>query len=118
MKLGILLFLAACGSSTNPGGDGGGGGNDLAMSGGGGDLAGLDLACTGLDLAIGAYPPAPYGNTVGSNFPPLVWEGYVATDGSFVVNSMPTVVPFGPYSADDAHHSSKRYAMVHVSEFF
>jgi hypothetical protein len=130
MKLGILLFLAACGSSNgNPGVDGSGGGGDLAMPGGGLDFAGLDLA--GFDFASSggggdlatAYPAGPYGNMVGQVFPPLVWEGYIATTGAVVVNTMPcgqagTPVCFGPYSADAARKSGTRYAMIHLSEFF
>jgi hypothetical protein len=39
----------------------------------------------------------------------------VAIDaGDVVVNRL----PFGPYSADQMRLSGKRYAMVHVSEFF
>ena len=131
MKLSIFLFLAACsGSSSNPLFDGGNGGSDLAMSGSSVDFAGLDLF--GVDLSgVGGggsdlatpYPSGPYGNMVGQTFPPLVWEGYVATDGAAVVNTMPcgqpgTPVCFGPYSADAARKSGVRYAMVHLSEFF
>ena len=109
----LVLFVAACTSSpsNNMSGDGGGGGGTqdlslLAMN----DLAGM----TPHDLASSAYPAGPYGHTVGATFPPLVWEGYVATTGDVVVNTL----PFGPYSADAVRTSGKRYAMIHISEFF
>jgi len=80
----------------------GGGSSDLA-GGGGGDLSG-----------IGAYPGGPYGNKVGDTFPNLQWEGYVASAGDVLVNTL----PYGNYSMDDARRSGKAYAMVHDSAFY
>jgi hypothetical protein len=124
----VLLFAAAC---TKPVAPNGGSNPDLSLSlagdlavtpvdlstGGAADLTMLamnDLAALPPDGQFGSYPAGPYGHTVGATFPPLVWEGYVATTGDVVVNTL----PFGSYSADAMRTSGKRYALVHVSEFF
>src|SRR5262245_44879128 len=74
------------------------------------DLAGQQ-APPDMTMMAAGYPPGPYGNAVGDTFPPLKWEGYVATTGAVIVNTL----PYQNYSIDDARQSGKRYAMVHVS---
>jgi hypothetical protein len=76
-----------------------------------GDMAGQQPDMT---MTTAGYPPGPYGNAIGDTFPPLKWEGYVATTGSVIVNTL----PFQDYAMDDARQSGKLYAMVHVSAFF
>jgi hypothetical protein len=104
MRLGFLaLFAAACTAPVN--------GPPMDLSGGAPDMPGgsQDLA-----MVAGMYPPGPYGMGVGSTFPPLVWEGYVADKGDVRVDMR----PYGPYSMDDVRKSGKAYAMVHVSAFY
>lgn len=61
-----------------------------------------------------AYPPGPYGNTVGAVFPPLTWEGYFDPLG----DSVATMKTFGSYTMDNVRTSGHAYAMIHVSDFF
>jgi hypothetical protein len=67
-----------------------------------------------MTMTAAGYPAGPYGNAIGETFPPLKWEGYVATTGAVIVNTL----PYQNYTMDDARMSGKRYAMVHVSAFF
>lgn len=66
------------------------------------------------DAALGPYPSPPYGNAVGSTFPALSWEGYVDD----AADALASTKPYGPYSSDQLRKSGKRYALVHVAEFF
>jgi hypothetical protein len=80
----------------------------------------LDLAVGGAaDLAqlkdiASAYPPSPYGHSVGDTIWPLVWEGYADPLADAIASSK----TYGPYSMDDLRRSGRPYAAVHVAEFF
>lgn len=83
---------------------------DLAVA----DLAGADLSiASGADLALGAYPAGPYGNTVGAVIPPLVWEGYADPNADAIATSK----PYGAYTMDDLRRSGRKYGIVHVAAF-
>jgi hypothetical protein len=76
------------------------------------DLASaMDLSVPGGDLAS-QYPPGPYGNSVGSVFPLLLWEGYLVP----AADQVATNEPYGPYSSDQLRRSGAPYALLHVSE--
>jgi len=60
------------------------------------------------------YPAGPYGHTVGATFPNLQWQGYVNDTAIGLANLQPWV----SYSMDAIRTSGKRYAIVHVSEFW
>ena len=77
------------------------------------DTAGTDTA-TGTDAALGPYPAGPYGGKEGDTVANLQWEGY-QDDAADVVAS---TKPYGKYSMDAARRSGRRYALLHVAEFF
>ncbi len=111
----LIVFLLPVGCADNQSSVAGdlAGNEDLAMR-----IAG-DMAMTSTDLlslhdlAPGAYPAGPYGNTVGATFPPLVWEGYFDPTGDAVA----TTKPYGAYTMDDARKSGRAYAMIHISDY-
>lgn len=66
------------------------------------------------DTSLGAYPAGPYGNKEGSVIANLQWVGYV----NDAADSLADTKPLGPYSMDAARRSGRRYALLHVAEFF
>src|SRR5262245_5732612 len=96
----VAMFLLAGCSGESTGNDG-----PLAT-----DLSlGADLASASTDLA------AHYGNMVGDTFPMLVWEGYRDDLADAIATAKPYV---SSYTTDDLHNSGKKYALVHISDFY
>jgi hypothetical protein len=59
-----------------------------------------------------AYPPGPYGTTVGDVIQNMQWIGYVDPTASQVATNEPYVM----YSLDDARKSGAHYAMINLAE--
>lgn len=85
---------------------------DTAVS----DGVGTDTATgdVGTDATLGPYPSGPYGKNAGDVIANLHWQGYANDAADAVVSTK----PYGAYSMDDARRSGRRYALLHVSEFF
>ena len=87
---------------------------------GAGDATAADLlssladAATATDFSTAAYPAGPYGNTIGAVIPPLGWVGYSNPLGDALASTR----PYAPYSMDALRLSGRRYALVHVAEFY
>lgn len=80
------------------------------------DAVALDTASTdtGTDAALGPYPAGPFGKNAGDVIANFHWEGYHNDVADVLVNTK----PYGKYSMDDARLSGRRYALLHVTEFF
>jgi hypothetical protein len=104
----FALALAGCTSGSTARGDLASTVEDLAMP-----LA-VDLAPAAPPDLLSVYPAAPYGNTVGSVIPPLVWEGYADP----LADELASKKMYGTYSMDDLRRSGSPYGIVHVAYFF
>lgn len=73
-----------------------------------------DVAMADTGVSVGPYPAGPYGRNMGDVLANLEWEGYVNLAGGVVS----TMRPYGPTSLQAMRETGRRYAMVHVSEFY
>jgi hypothetical protein len=86
----------------------------------GADVSGVDVGGdgtsgdTGTDASLGPYPSGPYGKNAGDVIANLQWVGYENDAADALVSTK----PYGSYSMDAARLSGRRYALLHVSEFY
>ena len=63
---------------------------------------------------VGPYPAGPYGTAQGDILANEQWVGYVNPTG----NVVSTTLPFTMTSMQDMRMLGRRYALVHLSEFY
>lgn len=73
-----------------------------------------NVAMANVGTVVGTYPAGPYSSNVGNVLANLEWEGYANLAGGAVS----TMRPYGSTSMQAMRETGRRYAMVHVSEFF
>jgi len=102
------------GSSSGSSGSGSGssGGSSGSSSSGGGNSSGSSGGGSDGGVAS-AYPPGPYGKTVGSVIENITWVGY----SDPTARTLATNEPYASYSLDDARKSGMRYAMFNLGDF-
>jgi hypothetical protein len=73
-----------------------------------------DRGATDTGVSVGPYPAGPYGIQEGDVLRDLEWEGYVNLAGGVVS----TMRPYGRTNLQAMRETGRRYAIVHVSEFY
>lgn len=73
-----------------------------------------DVAMADTGVSVGPYPAGPYGIQEGDVLRDLEWEGYVNLAGGVVS----TMRPYGRTNLQAMRETGRRYAIVHVSEFY
>lgn len=73
-----------------------------------------DVAMADTGVSVGPYPAGPYGIREGDVLRDLEWEGYVNLTGGVIS----TMQPYGRTNLQAMRETGRRYAIVHVSEFY
>lgn len=67
-----------------------------------------------VDASLGPYPSGPYGVNAGDIIANFRWEGYYNDAADVLVDTK----TYGSYSLEAARLTGRRYALIHIGEFF